>query len=144
MKGLIVPLDNNNLKAKANKFSRLLLKLRKPHFVETDTTTHYFDRVKHPTLNLGAMLFDEAHIVPFRLRDEQGDYRPRSLAIIEELVDLLYTNATDAKKDQIRNYVKNNSGATVEQILPNTLPSGVEIKTYTEMTTDGWFPNLEE
>jgi len=140
MKYLQIDLTNNNVKEKANKLSRLLWKLTKPHYLSTDHTTHYFGRIKHPTLELGALEYDELEIIPFNLYKD-GDFRPRSVVIIEEIIDLLYPKpiTSDAKRQQIRNFVKNNPGATVEQILPNTLPNGVEIKTRSQMENDGWF-----
>lgn len=144
MKYLQIDLTNNNVKDKAKQFSRLLWKLNRPHYVSEDTTLYLFRRIKHPSLELGALVFNETMIVKFNLYKDNGDFRPRSVEIIEELIDLLYPKpqTSDAKREQIRNYVKNNEGATVEQILPNTLPNGMKMLTEQEAQANGWFEEV--
>lgn len=137
-KYLVVDLDNDNVKENFKLFARLVYKLGRPDPDPEDVTTHWWSTFKHPTLRLGAMQYDPDFIVPFRVK-KNGTFTPKAIAAIEELVTLLYPNATATKKDQIRNFVKNNTGATVEQMLPNTLPTGAELKTHAEMITDGWF-----
>lgn len=71
---------------------------------------------KHPTEQKWALEYDETRGYPIDLTKEA-----------QTIVDLLYPNASNAKKQQIRDFINNNDTATMEQILPNNLPSGVEI-----------------
>lgn len=140
MKYLVVDLTQSSVKDKAKYFARLIWKLIRPDYEDGDITKEMWGIYKHPTLSLGAMQFDEEYVVPFNLYKKDGSFKTRSVSIIEELVDLLYPTATKNKKEQIRTYVKNNPGATIEQILPSTLPSGVVVLTQEEADKAGWFP----
>lgn len=139
MKAIVIPLDNNNLKEVGNTLSKLLWQLVRPDYLESDVTTHLFGRIKHPTLNLGAMLFDENYQIPFRLKDSQGVELTRVVSILQSLVDLLYPNASQTQIDNIKSFIRNNDSATVEQILPNNLPASVQLLTMAELIANGWF-----
>ena len=136
-------LSNDTVKEKVKLFSRLVYKLSRPNPDPKDVTTHRWPTYKHPTLALGAMAYDPNYIIPFRLKSPDGTFNAKAIAIIEEIVALWYPNATVAKKAAIRSFVKNNEGATVEQMLPNTLEDGIEIKTQAEIEADDWFATNE-
>lgn len=139
-KYLVADLDNDNVKEKVKLFSRLVYKLGSLNPKARDTTTHRWPRHKHPTLNLGAMSFEPDYIIKFRLKRSDGTFSAKAIAAIEEFITIWYPKATATKKTQMRNFVKNNDGAKVEQMLPNNLEDGIEFKTHSEM--EGWFERV--
>lgn len=146
-KFLIVPLDNNNLKEKAREFSELLHKLRCPHRDARYDTKHIWGVYKHPTLALGAMEYDTVYEVPLLTADSRGVEWDHQISLIEDLIDLRYgmDNLTTTQKNTIRNFVKNNDSATVEQILDidnsrgwGALPAQIQFLNTQEMIDNGW------
>lgn len=136
-KYLVADLDNDSVKEKVKLFARLVYKLGMPNPKAKDITTHRWPRYKHPTLKLGAMAFEPNYIIKFRLKRPDGTFSVKAIAAIEEFITIWYPNVTASKKTQMRNYVKNNAGAKVEQMLPNNLENGLEFKTQLEI--DKWF-----
>lgn len=127
MKYIVVDITNDTLKDKAKLFVRLVYRMSKTETLAEDVTTSWDKVHTHPTLSLKAWEYDETRGYPISLSKEA-----------QALVDLLYPNASAAKKQQIKTFIENNDTATIEQMLPNTLPSGIELKTEAEMISEGW------
>lgn len=139
-KGLIVDLTKPALVEAALKLSRFCMRASQAESYENNTTKFYFQRVQHPTDQLGAIIYDDALQIPIaNLKDEDGNWRTKVIAAIQDLIDTLgYT------ENQAKNFLQNNSSFTFEQIVTPKLPiNGVEIKDYATMEAEGWFP-IEE
>jgi hypothetical protein len=134
-KGLIIDLSRPALVEAALKLSRFCMKVLQAEDYDTNTTKYYYSRKTHPSQNLGAVIYDSTEQIPIQnLKDGQGNWRPKAVEAVQDIVDVLgYTNA------QARNFLENNTHFTFEQIVAPKLPiTGVSILTEAEMLANGW------
>ena len=134
-KGLIVDLRIKALRSRLKDLTEVLVQISQSESYDNNTTKGFFRIVKHPALELGAMMFDDMlkiPIVPYR--DEAGNLRPKVIAAYKRLADTLgYTH------EQAKRFIENNDSFTVEQIVIPKLPmKGVKIELREQMQINGW------
>lgn len=133
-KYLTVDLTKGNVKDKAIRLSKIVYRLSRPNPNPKDDTTELWGRIKHPTKQLGAMMFESTYEIPIKLKDRNGNWLTGAIDAYREIANILgYT------EQQAKNFVQSRDSFVFEDLLPNNLPNGVDILFESDMFLDGWF-----
>ena len=143
---MVVNLSNNLVKTKAKRLAVALHNLTNPKGGGGYQRRTFWNIIKHPKQNLGAMEFNAAYPIPINYREPVYDNDGNQTGWTEingvvenilELVDILgYTIA------QARNFIENNSTITAQVLLnnaPNLPNPNISIITKAQAEADGWY-----
>ena len=110
---------------RAKNISKFFYKLSRP--AEMDSTRYLFDGIKHPANDSIALVIDTSLAIP------RGNL---TQAMVDEWVVQVYQSLPNNIRNQLRNYVANNSVLRLSALL---LLDRITLETKEEMGRRGWF-----
>lgn len=110
---------------RAKNISKFFYKLSRP--AEMDSTRYLFDGIKHPANDSIALVIDTSLTIP------RGNL---TQAMVDEWVVQVYQSLPNNIRNQLRNYVANNSVLRLSALL---LLDRITLETKEEMGRRGWF-----
>ncbi len=110
---------------RAKNISKFFYKLSRP--AEMDSTRYLFDGIKHPVNDSIALVIESSLTIP------RGNL---TQAMVDEWVVQVYQSLPNNIRNQLRNYVANNSVLRLSALL---LLDRITLETKEEMGRRGWF-----